>query len=139
MLPLIEDFFGLKRYSKAEMDSLNELVKNGDAAAYETLGMALTDYELSDLEAAFNWNLQEMKDRPIFTSEAYWAAYGYYEPFTIKLTHILNHKAGIGWTTYSHTGLPTPVSVVGVGQELFNGYYDNTDIFKKVVTIGSLL
>ena len=137
-LPLVEDFFGLKRYSKAEMDSLNQRAKAGDAAAYEALGMALSDYELSDLEAAFNWNLKEMKDRPMFSSEAYWVAYGYYEPFTIKLTHILNHKAGIGWTTFSHTGLPTPVSVIGVGQELFNGYYDNTDIFKKVAAVGGL-
>jgi alkaline phosphatase len=137
-LPLVETYFGLKRYSQSERDSLNERAKAGDAQAYEALGMALSDYEIADLERAFTWSLKEANERPGSTDESYYLAYGYYEPFTVQLTHILNHKAGIGWTTYSHTGLPTPVSVIGVGYELFNGYYDNTDIFKKVVLIGDL-
>ncbi|MDR0758539.1 MAG: alkaline phosphatase [Treponema sp.] len=137
-LPLVESYFGLKRYSESEKASLNERAKAGDVQAYEALGMALSDYELADLEQAFNWHLKAANERPVYTDESYYLAYGYYEPFTVKLTHILNHKAGIGWTTYSHTGLPTPVSVVGVGHDLFNGYYDNTDIFKKVVQIGNL-
>jgi alkaline phosphatase len=136
-LPLVESYFGLKYYSKNEMDSLKARSKAGDVQAYEALGMALTDYEISDLRKAFNWSLKESMERPL-NDEEYYLLYGPYEPFTVKLTHILNHKAGIGWTTYSHTGLPTPVSVIGVGHELFNGYYDNTDIFKKVVQIGGL-
>jgi alkaline phosphatase len=138
ILPLVETYFGLKRYSQSERDSLNERAKAGDAQAYESLGMALSDYEIADLERAFTWSLKETNERPGSADESYYLAYGYYEPFTVQLTHILNHKAGIGWTTYSHTGLPTPVSVIGVGYELFNGYYDNTDIFKKVVLIGDL-
>ena len=57
--------------------------------------------------------------------------YGGYEPLTVTLTHILNRKAGIGWTSYSHTGIPVPIYALGIGQEIFNGYYDNTDIFRK--------
>ncbi|MDR0401010.1 MAG: hypothetical protein LBH51_08720 [Treponema sp.] len=85
------------------------------------------------------WNrpLKAANERLVYTDEAYYLAYGYYEPFTVKLAHILNHKAGIGCPTYSHTGLTAPVSVIGVGHELFNGYYDNTDIFRKVVQIGN--
>ncbi|MDR0764588.1 MAG: alkaline phosphatase [Synergistaceae bacterium] len=136
-LPLVESFFGLKRYGKEETEKLSERAKAGDAEAYETLGMALKDYEMADLEEAFAMSVKDRAERPA-DDDVYYISYGTYEPFTVTLTHILNHKAGIGWTTYAHTGLPTPVSAVGVGQEQFNGYYDNTDIFRKVVAAGHL-
>jgi alkaline phosphatase len=50
----------------------------------------------------------------------------------VTLTHLLNNKAGIGWTSYSHTGVPVAVFAQGTGAELFNGYYDNTGIFLKL-------
>ncbi|MBP2662750.1 MAG: Alkaline phosphatase [Firmicutes bacterium] len=61
--------------------------------------------------------------------------YGTYEPFSVTVTHILNQKAGIGWTTYAHTGVAIPVFAQGIGGELFQGYYDNTDIAKKIMNI----
>ncbi|MFH0785113.1 MAG: alkaline phosphatase [Pseudomonadota bacterium] len=64
--------------------------------------------------------------------ENVYSLYGTYEPFTVALTHILNQLAGIGWTTYSHTGVPVATFASGVGRELFSGYYDNTDIFRKL-------
>jgi hypothetical protein len=134
-LPLVEAFFGLKRYSAVETARLEAAARAGDTAAYEALGMALKDYEMDTLEKAFSMSQKPAKDRPS-DDDVFYLSYGYYEPFTVTLTHILNQKAGIGWTTYSHTGLPTPVSVIGPGAELFNGYYDNTDIFKKVTAIG---
>ena len=45
---------------------------------------------------------------------------------------IMSEKAGIGWTTGSHTGGAVPVRAIGVWQEKFDGYYDNTDIPKKI-------
>ena len=56
--------------------------------------------------------------------------YGGYEPLSVTLTHLLNNKAGIGWTSYSHTGVPVPVYAMGAGAEIFSGAYDNTDILK---------
>lgn len=61
--------------------------------------------------------------------------YGGYEPLSIQLTHILNQKAGIGWTTYAHTGIPVPIFAYGVGSEIFKGYYDNTDVAWKTMSI----
>jgi alkaline phosphatase len=136
-LPLVEAFFGLKRYSAVETARLEAAARAGDTKAYEALGMALKDYEMDTLEKAFAMSQKPAKDRPS-DDDVFYLSYGYYEPFTVTLTHILNQKAGIGWTTYSHTGLPTPVSVIGPGAELFKGYYDNTDIFKKVTAIGQL-
>ncbi|MFA7119495.1 MAG: alkaline phosphatase, partial [Sphaerochaetaceae bacterium] len=58
--------------------------------------------------------------------------YGGYNPLSVSLTHILNTKAGIGWTSYAHTGTPVPVFANGVGADLFSGSYDDTDIFFKL-------
>lgn len=64
--------------------------------------------------------------------ENIYSLYGSYEPFTVALTHIVNQLAGIGWTTYSHTGVPVATFARGTGGDLFSGYYDNTDIFRKL-------
>lgn len=64
--------------------------------------------------------------------------YGTYEPFSVTVTHILNQKAGIGWTTYAHTGVAVPVYAQGIGGEMFQGSYDNTDVAKKIMNVMGL-
>ncbi|TVQ87738.1 MAG: alkaline phosphatase [Chromatiaceae bacterium] len=61
--------------------------------------------------------------------------YGGYEPIIVTLTHILNERASIGWTSYAHTGVPVPVFAEGRGADYFNGFYDNTDIAKRLAQI----
>lgn len=58
--------------------------------------------------------------------------YGGYEPIIIKLTHVLNEQASIGWTSFAHTGVPVPVFAQGNDAERFSGFYDNTDIAKQL-------
>lgn len=43
-----------------------------------------------------------------------------------------SEKAGIGWTTTSHTGVPVPIWAIGNGSEQFAGRQDNTDISRKI-------
>lgn len=54
-------------------------------------------------------------------------------PWAVTLTHILDQKAGMGWTSYKHTGVPVSTSAIGVGAKQFNGSYDNTDIATKIM------
>ena len=61
--------------------------------------------------------------------------YGGYDPLTVVITRILNQKAGIGFTSYSHTGAPVPVYAIGAGSHIFRGYYDNTDLYKKLCSL----
>jgi alkaline phosphatase len=61
--------------------------------------------------------------------------FGSYEPITVALTHVVNEQAGIGWTSYSHTGVPVPVFAEGAQAKKFSGFYDNTDIAKKLANI----
>jgi hypothetical protein len=58
--------------------------------------------------------------------------YGGYDPIIVTITHILNEQASIGWTSYSHTGVPVPVFAEGREAFRFAGFYDNTDIAKKL-------
>ncbi|MFO7685908.1 MAG: alkaline phosphatase [Desulfobacterales bacterium] len=58
--------------------------------------------------------------------------YGGYNPIIVTITHILNEQASIGWTSYSHTGVPVPVFAQGREAFRFAGFYDNTDIAKKL-------
>ena len=43
--------------------------------------------------------------------------YGRYDPLTVTISHIMNHKAGLDYTTYSHTGVQVPIYSVGAGSE----------------------
>jgi len=93
--------------------------------------MALKSHEVITIMEAFERSMAgdvEMSKDP----ETY-LLYGGYEPLTVTLTHILNQKAGLAWTSYKHTGVPVTTSAVGVGAEAFNGSYDNTDIGLKIM------
>ena len=48
---------------------------------------------------------------------------------------VMNGKAGIGWTTGSHTALPVLTTSKGAKAEIFTGFIDNTDIAKKLKTV----
>jgi alkaline phosphatase len=47
----------------------------------------------------------------------------------------MSNKAGINWSADGHTAVPVPVYAIGEGQDHFLGYYDNTDIARKMAEI----
>ena len=93
----------------------------------------LTADEKAMLEGAFARSLGNDVEKSSDSQE--YLLYGGYEPLTVTLTHILNRRAGLAWTSYSHTGVPVQTFALGTGQELFNGYYDNTEIFTKMADL----
>ncbi len=127
--PVIQENFGLMWLSAEEKAQLEEAAKE-NAEAQEKLAMALSDYELERLEKAFQASMAIARGEKIGGDEAR-VLYGGYDPLTVTLTHILNEKAGFAWTTYSHTAEPVPVFALGVKAELFDGYYDNTELYGK--------
>ncbi len=64
--------------------------------------------------------------------------YSAYEPIIVVITQVLNENASIGWTSYMHTGVPVPVFAQGHEAWRFAGFYDNTDIAKKLADIMNL-
>lgn len=92
---------------------------------------SLSAVQKDQLEVAFQRSMGGEVVRSVVEDE--YLLYGGYEPLTVKITQILNQMAGIGWTSYSHTGVPVATFAKGAGQNLFGGYYDNTDIFFKLM------
>jgi alkaline phosphatase len=139
---------GKQKLSFEEFDKQIKAYRQATAAADATLadwlpvlaeqfGLdELTAYEKSRLEEALAASLSEPKKRSKDVQG--YLLYGSYEPFSVTVTHILNQRAGIGWTTYAHTGVAVPVFAQGTGGALFQGYYDNTDVAKKIMSIMGL-
>ena len=119
VLPVIKENFGLI----APTDP--------DAADESNANYVLTDYESEKLQAAFEYSMLPADQRA--ETEETSLLYGGYDPLSVTITHIINNKAGIGWTSYAHTGTPVAVYAMGAGAELFSGFYDNTDIFSKML------
>lgn len=56
--------------------------------------------------------------------------------FAQEVKNVLSARAGIGWTTHSHTALPTMTTAKGPGAEILEGMCDNTEIgirLKKLI------
>lgn len=95
--------------------------------------LALSAYDTTLL---YNSYLSQITDdEEVYNDEESFLRYGGYHPISMTATHLLNNKAGLGWTSYKHTAVPVPVYVSGNGQEEFDGMYDNTDLAKKILTL----
>jgi alkaline phosphatase len=91
----------------------------------------ITEYQKNQIELAFRRSMELQTTTP----QEGWSVFnGSYEALTVKLTQILNQNAGIGWTSYSHTAVPVATFAFGAHQEIFGGYYDNTEIFFKLAS-----
>ena len=113
------------------MDMVKEnfgLVAPGESAEVEALVM--NDYEYARLQKAYD---DAMSGNVDGYEES--LLYGGYNPISVTLTHIINNKAGIGWTSYAHTGLPVPIYAYGEGAEAFIGSYDNTQVALRLMDL----
>lgn len=50
-------------------------------------------------------------------------------------TRIISRKSGIGWSSGAHTAMPVLTTAKGAGAESFTGFYENTDISKKIISL----
>jgi len=128
----------LKPY-KATHTTANGKLADLLPAIKESFGIdynTLSAFQKEQIEFAFQRSMGNEQVRS-FAEDKY-LLYGGYEPLTVKLTQMMNQTAGIGWTSYAHTGVPVPTFATGVHQELFGGYYDNTDIFRKLASTMNL-
>lgn len=114
-----------------DVEQLFGLKLPGSEGSNKNGGLVLTDYEYSRIKTAYEKTIKNDKSR----TQMEYDLYGTYEPLTITITHILNAKSGLGWTSNSHTGLPVPVFVLGAGQNEFKGFYDNTEIYNKMAKL----
>jgi alkaline phosphatase len=112
-----------------DVEALFGLKTQGDEAD----PLVLNEYELGLLEDAYERTMAG-SDAPEAT-QAQYVLYGSYEPLSVTVTHLLNNKSGINFASYAHTGLPVAVFAQGTGADLFEGYYDNTQIYAKMAQL----
>lgn len=113
------------------MAKMTEVFGLGDASK----GLALTANEQADLAEAFYKSCSDATPFEGGMTEEFLKTGGYYNAFTMAITHILNKKAGIAWTSYSHTAVPVPVFAIGAGADCFTGYYENTEVARKIARL----
>jgi alkaline phosphatase len=114
----------------AEYRAVNPSVRYEDAQAFisSKFGtLPLTGSDQAALNRAFDLSMLSVD----LTGDE---EYGNYDPLTVELTTLLDYKAGIFWTSGSHTRLPVQTSALGAGSAAFNRYYDNSEIFFKILT-----
>ena len=118
-----------------DIHNLFGLMTEDDTEAEQNPTLVLTDYEYQLLKTAYDRTMETGSSSKSEMSQEEYILYGTYDPLTVTITHILNNKSGISFTSYAHTGLPVPVFAKGIGEENFTGFYDNTDIYKYMASI----
>ncbi len=87
-----------------------------------------TDEETAYLSEAYRHTiLQDL------SASAKKAQYGVYEPITCACANLVAARAGVAFGSGSHTSLDVPVYALGVGQEFFEGVYENTAIHDSIL------
>ena len=130
----ITELFGLTAPAEDQVETEAALdSKDQHPEAKESGSLELTAYEYEKLKAAYETTMTRTGEEEIGQEE--YVLYGSYEPLTVTITHLLNNKSGINFASYSHTGLPVAVFAQGNGQEMFEGYYDNTEIYDKLAAL----
>ena len=91
--------------------------------------MLLTEKEIQTLEEAFKTDvgyvLTKLKD-----TTAHDVARRYV--FAQAVKNVLNSHAGVGWSSGSHTALPTFTTAIGPGAEILVGMSDNAEIGRRM-------
>ncbi len=141
-----DSHFGLLRYQKSSMGELNKIVarfkvnKSGDSDADFAKILKVLESEmglnsrqrntlLSDTDSSM---LKKAFVESVYGLETENGTKGDDRTFIATAIGILAEKAGIGWSSGSHTCVNVPVFAIGTGAERFSGYIDNTDIPKLI-------
>ena len=87
----------------------------------------LTERDIDSIKVAFDADMKKYRDKVEETKN-------YLEPLRYGLGNacsmILMQKAGVAWSSDTHSSLPAMTTAKGVGQEYFAGFYENDHIGK---------
>lgn len=92
--------------------------------------VTITDEEDAKLQEAFKKTLKKGGGR-----NAIKTMYKNINALSGDALALLNRKAMLGWTSYSHTAAAVPVFAIGQEAEHFTGWHDNTEIAPMILRI----
>lgn len=106
-------------------DDVMALVSDNFGLGIDSVNLTLSAADSAQLQTAYNL---EFIEKQVVDADADYLDSS--DELTISETavSILNRKAGIGWGSDDHSGMPVPVRVIGAGQEYFTDYFDNTEL-----------
>ncbi|MEC9487749.1 MAG: alkaline phosphatase [Prosthecochloris sp.] len=105
-------------------DSLRVFFGLGRVSADSALGLTAADS--LQLNRAYQEAMDGYRDGE---------AYGKGDPLTMTAAALLNSRAGIGWTTRSHTAVDVPVFAAGAGAGQFSGYSTNAGLARRLMQV----
>ena len=134
-----ESYFEYLQYQKVSIDKFNSIIldfsknltgnydndiTNLLSLVEENFGLGgeipITNEDKGKLWFAFEKSMQNTKKGKTMYSD--------FPPISETIVKMVSEKAGVGWTTYAHTGINVPIYAIGPGAEKFSGVIDNTDI-----------
>ena len=86
--------------------------------------LSVSAEEEAELQAAFSNMMRQQ--------ESLKTLYADINALAAKAKELVNQKAGLGWTTHSHTATAVPIFAIGVGSEQFTGWHDNSEIAPRI-------
>lgn len=137
MLPFLKENWNLEPATPETLAKLAKLTEKPvlwqqSSDAYKVFANQLFPEEEKALQAA----LEKSKVKPAVNSlEAFFCDAGIYDPFVMTANRIVASRAGVQWATWGHTGEFVITTAQGPGEELFRGYYDNTDIYRNMMRL----
>lgn len=125
---LVKAAFKGNRHLK--LDDLKPLVAEKFGLLFSGEGpMVLTKKEIADFEAAFAHDaalyLRRQKENTKYDGRRRFK-------LAAVCRNAISTRAGIGWSTGSHTALPVLVTATGVEAERFAGFIENTDVSRNL-------
>ena len=94
--------------------------------------LSLTEYEMEQVKNAYRYyffnetNLNTIQLNNLYDN---------YNPVATTFIRILQNRASVGFTSWTHTAASVPIYSIGSGAEKFSGNIDNTDISKRILDI----
>ena len=92
------------------------------------------DFSMSEKQVIKDGFIASMKKRHVKGYRTP-GQYGWYDPITVAITHTINQRAGVTWSSFNHTATPTSVFAFGEGSDIFKGEYQNTGLALKLMSI----
>lgn len=91
--------------------------------------ITITEDEDEELQAIFRKTIEDRDESTVKT------LYKDINALSGAAVALLNKKAMLGWTSYSHTAAAVPIFAIGKGAEQFTGWQDNTAVAPKILNI----
>lgn len=123
----ISEYISQGPSEKLSLKGILPIIKKYTGLGDASKGLALNEADISELKKAFHLSINGTSDKTLYPE--------YSKPLSSKVIHILSNKAGLGWTTFYHTGVPVVSFAEGLGSELCTGIMDNTDVPKNIMSI----